>query len=169
MATKINPADDDFGLMVNFAVRYALGRHTYAPSSVAVFVSPLLKELNDMTLFVKDEPYHVVVALEDAAGAIVHLEQVAPSGTPYAGEAEFSVAATNLEIALSHLTPGNYRVVAYIATSEGIRSSKFASVAFDAVEGAVVNFGDVDLRGSVGNDGTLTLTYTERIDVNVTI
>ena len=132
-------------------------------------IDRLTLTVNDISLFVKDEPYHVVVALEDGAGAIVHLEQVAPSGTPYAGEAEFSVTATNLEIALSHLTPGNYRVVAYIATSEGIRSSKFASVAFDAVEGAVVNFGDVDLRGSVGNDGVLTLTYTERIDVSVTI
>lgn len=132
-------------------------------------IDRLTLTVSDVTLFVEDEPYHVVVALEDSAGSIVHLEQVAPSGTPYAGEAEFSVTATNLEIALSHLMPGNYRVVAYIATSEGIRSSKFAAVAFESVEGAGGNFGDVDLRGSIGDGGVLTLTYTERVDVNVTI
>lgn len=52
-----------FGLLVTCAVRYALGRMTYMPSSVAGIVTDALPMLDDRTLFVleKDLEEHVGV------------------------------------------------------------------------------------------------------------
>jgi len=130
-------------------------------------VESLTLTINDVLLFVEEEPYHVVIALEDSAGAIIHLEQTATGEVKYAGEKEFSVTAENVEVILPQLAVGSYRVVAYIATSGGIRSSGFAAVTFASAEGVPVSLGAVDLDGSVGKDGILTLTYTERVDVDV--
>lgn len=43
--------DDDFGLVLNCAVRYALGRQTYVPISVCSFITPLIPKLSDKTLW----------------------------------------------------------------------------------------------------------------------
>ena len=43
---------DDEGMIINFAVRYAIGRQTYAPSAVIQYVTPRLPRLNDRTLTV---------------------------------------------------------------------------------------------------------------------
>jgi len=132
-------------------------------------IDSLTLTVNDVLLFVEDEPYRVVVALSDSAGSIVHLEQAVAGEVKYADEKEFSVSASNVEITLPNLTPGGYRVVAYIATSDGIRSSGFTTVKFESADKQSVNLGDVDLIGAVDADGALTLTYSERIDVNVKI
>ncbi len=134
-----------------------------------LIIDSLTLTVNDVKLFVKDEPYHIVIALEDSAGGIIHLEQTVLDEVKYAEEKEFSVAMSSFEVTLPHLIPGNYRVVAYIATSEGIRSSKVAAVAFDAVDGQSVNLVDVDLVGTLDASGALMLAYTERVDVNVSI
>ena len=44
--------DDDFGEMMNWAVRYALGRRTYAVSDTCRFVMSVLPYLDHKTLFV---------------------------------------------------------------------------------------------------------------------
>ena len=60
----IDLADDDFGCILNCAVRYAAGRQTYMPGIVIDFITPLLPRLSMRTLwcFKKDienrnEPY----------------------------------------------------------------------------------------------------------------
>jgi hypothetical protein len=52
---QIDPANDDFGLMMNCAVRYAIGRRTYMPSAVIGFIAPLLSQINDRTLHCLDQ------------------------------------------------------------------------------------------------------------------
>lgn len=47
--------DDDFGCILNCAVRYALGRQTYIPKTVVEFLTPLLPYLNDKTLLCFDK------------------------------------------------------------------------------------------------------------------
>lgn len=42
--------DDDFGCIINSAVRYALGRETYMPWVVAEFVKKYMKILNEKTI-----------------------------------------------------------------------------------------------------------------------
>jgi len=44
------PIDDHFGEIINYAVRYALGRRTYAAGSTASYVERLVPQLNDLTL-----------------------------------------------------------------------------------------------------------------------
>lgn len=46
----IDPSDDDFGAVLNCAVRYCLGRQTYMPHIVMEYITPLLGVLNDQTL-----------------------------------------------------------------------------------------------------------------------
>lgn len=47
---RIEVSNDDFGAVVNCAIRYACGRHTYLPCIVIQFVSPLLPQLSPLTL-----------------------------------------------------------------------------------------------------------------------
>lgn len=49
------PINDDFGAILNCAVRYALGRQTYMPGLVIDFIRPLLPFLSDDTLWVFDK------------------------------------------------------------------------------------------------------------------
>ena len=41
--------DDDFGAVLNCAVRYAIGRQTYMPGLVIDFIRPMLPYLNNAT------------------------------------------------------------------------------------------------------------------------
>ena len=51
----IDPADDEFGAVLNCAVRYAIGRRTYMPSLVIDFITPLIPHLNGKTLWCLDQ------------------------------------------------------------------------------------------------------------------
>jgi hypothetical protein len=51
----IDLADDDFGCVLNCAVRYAIGRQTYMPHLVIDFITPLLPYLNNRTLWCFDQ------------------------------------------------------------------------------------------------------------------
>lgn len=53
-STNIN-ADDDFELMMNSALRYALGRHTYIVKVTADYLSTKLKIFSKKTLSVMHE------------------------------------------------------------------------------------------------------------------
>lgn len=44
--------DDDFGAIVNAALRYSIGRHTYMPSTVVDFIRRYMDILDDRTLHV---------------------------------------------------------------------------------------------------------------------
>lgn len=49
---KLIPVDDMFCEMMNWAVRYALGRRTYAVSDTVGYVLRVLKLLDDQTIYV---------------------------------------------------------------------------------------------------------------------
>ena len=52
--TYIDASDDDFGLILNCAVRYSMGRETYMPHAVMRFITPLLTKLTTKTLVCMD-------------------------------------------------------------------------------------------------------------------
>lgn len=54
-APVIDPADDDFGAVLNCAVRYAIGRQTYMPSLLIDFIMPLIPQLSSKTLWCLDQ------------------------------------------------------------------------------------------------------------------
>lgn len=47
----MNKYDEDFGAVLNCAVRYCLGRKTYMPGLVIDYITPLLPKLDDRTLW----------------------------------------------------------------------------------------------------------------------
>ena len=47
---KVVEIDEDFGVVLNCAIRYCLGRQTYMPSLVTDIIRPLLPHLDDKTL-----------------------------------------------------------------------------------------------------------------------
>ena len=49
------PIDDLFGEMINWAVRYALGRRSYSVSDTVHYVLPLVPRLDDRTLWVIEQ------------------------------------------------------------------------------------------------------------------
>lgn len=51
----INLQDDHFGAVLNWAVRYCLGRMTYAPSMTISFITPLLPYLNENAIRTFDQ------------------------------------------------------------------------------------------------------------------
>ena len=51
----IDTHNDDFGAVLNCAVRYALGRQSYMPGLIIDYITPLLPEINDRTLYVLDQ------------------------------------------------------------------------------------------------------------------
>lgn len=61
--------DDDFGEMMNWAVRYALGRRTYAVSDTCRFVMSVLPHLDNKTLFVMANDIQEKAVLNDLGDA----------------------------------------------------------------------------------------------------
>ena len=51
----IDLQDETFGAVLNWAVRYCLGRMTYAPSMTIEFITPLLPYLSNKTIKVFDQ------------------------------------------------------------------------------------------------------------------
>lgn len=54
-APRIDVGQDNFGCILNCAVRYAIGRQTYMPGLVVDFIRPLLTHVSDKTLYVFDQ------------------------------------------------------------------------------------------------------------------
>lgn len=52
---KISVQNEDFGTILNCAVRYALGRHSYMPGFVTDFITPLLPYVSDHALYIFDQ------------------------------------------------------------------------------------------------------------------
>lgn len=52
---KISVENDNFGTILNCAVRYAMGRQTYMPSLVTDFITPLLPHVSDHALYIFDQ------------------------------------------------------------------------------------------------------------------
>lgn len=47
----IDLSNDDFGMILNSAIRYALGRQTYLPSVIIDYITPLIPFLSDKTIW----------------------------------------------------------------------------------------------------------------------
>ena len=50
MLKQINTDDTNFNVVINSAIRYAIGRKTYVPNAVIDFVTPLISDLPTLTL-----------------------------------------------------------------------------------------------------------------------
>ncbi len=108
--------------------------------------------VNDTLLFVKDEEYKLAFALLKNDGSLVHMQCQNDQKIAYTGEKEFTVSASNLTVCIPVMSAGEYSVVAYIATSDSIRSSDLVQVSVDRVEGTPVYIDDMKVSSQSTNE-----------------
>ena len=72
MSEKVQPIidlkDDDFGCILNCAVRYSMGRRTYLPSLVVQFIIPLLPYVNNRSVCVFKRDYEPPIGIGEPYG-----------------------------------------------------------------------------------------------------
>lgn len=64
----IDVEDDDFGCILNCAVRYSMGSRTYMPSLVVQYITPLLPYVNNRTLCVFKQDYESPLGIGEPYG-----------------------------------------------------------------------------------------------------
>ncbi len=136
-------------------------------ADAVVTTGALSLTVTDTTLFVEEEPYKVLFALQakDEKGSLIHMEADHTDTVSYAGETSFTVNTAGATFALPALAPGAYTVVAYIATADGIRASAPTAVSFASVAEQPAVLGATSAAAVRESDGTVTVTYTETTDV----
>ena len=154
-------------LNMYFATIAKLTAEKTSANGTAVEIQNITLQVDDTLLFVENEPYTVMLALADSKGGLIHLEQTGSAGVAYTGGKSFTVTAANISLELPILAAGTYRLVAYIATSDGIRSSGYAAVPFTGATELSVDLGTCRLTGELSADSTLVLTYGETRDKSV--
>lgn len=125
--------------------------------------------IEDTTLYVKDEPYKVMFALADSKNGLVHFDMENTSSSKYADESKFTVTASALEFTLPALSSGSYTLVAYIATSDGIRASAYTPVTVSEILNMPVKIENVSVSAAKGEKGELVLTCEQIEDFTVTL
>lgn len=129
----------------------------------------------DKLLFVEGEPYTVGFALLGKGadnGGIVHLtpDAITTSSIAYNPDADLKVRASDVRISLPRqLAYGQYSLVVYITTEDGIRSSGYAEIKVDSAAADTLVEGITSLRVTKGEGGELLLTYSRNETVSLSL
>ena len=139
-------------------------------SGLSLAIGSLTLSTSDTLLFIENQSYTISFALSSEAG-LVHLEKKTGNGSALFTKGEtFSVTVENVTLDIPALVDGEYKLVAYIATDDGIRSSAYTGFTFEVVDTESENKiekSKIDVEKS--SDGALILTYTTMPDVNTTL
>ncbi len=114
-----------------------------------------------MLLFVEDEEYKIAFAMKslDEDGGLTHIE-VDTATTLYDGADSLTVTAQDLTFMIPMLSPGDYTLVAYVATADGIRSSMYTELGVTNISDGVVKEGNIQATVK-SEDDLLKVTYIE--------
>ncbi len=137
--------------------------------AMSISIGSMSLTIEDTTLYVKDEPYKIMLALADVNGKLVHLDIENTASTKYADEKTFTVTASDLAFTLPTLSEGNYVLVAYIATSDNIRSSAHATVVVNEITNMPLVVDNRSVSASKDQNGALILTYAQAQDFTLTL
>lgn len=85
-------------------------------------------------------------------------------GTAYAGEDRFTVRGERVECNLPFVTDGNYTLVAYLATQDGIRVSECAEVCFETVSETDLSEVGHSVSIQKNSNGSVRLSYQSTQD-----
>ncbi len=154
-------------LNIKFAPITACSSQGVSLDAGKVAVGSLSLTVEDTTLYVEGEPYKVMLALANAKGGLVHVDMANTSSTNYANEETFTVTASQLAFTLPELSVGDYTLVAYIATSDGIRASAYTPVAVNDIANMPISLQSMTVSAAKGEAGVLTLAYTRAGDFAV--
>ncbi len=89
-------------------------------------ITSAVATVNDLTLFTQGDEYYLAVALKNAGG-LVHLGEYDKTYTTNGGTSLSLSIGENL-FDVSGIASGEYEIVVYASTKDGIRSSTAASV-----------------------------------------
>ena len=129
-----------------------------------VTVESISLTVQDTLLYVKEEPYQIAFAMvEKNGGGLVHLEVRNDTTVAYAGEKPFVVNAANVSFELPALAVGDYNLVSYIATADGIRASEYNPILVQTDNQEPVTMGNVAMSAK-NNGSELIISYIESND-----
>jgi len=103
-----------FGDLADVVVAHQIGEGS-------VSITAATARVNDLQLFEADEAYHLAFALQDASG-LIHFEGIQTPTVTFASEA-FVLNCGNVTLTLPEGVTGEFQLVMYVASSEGIRST----------------------------------------------
>ncbi len=182
---------------IDFLSVSALNPGTVSYKNRRITVGNLTLTAQKGALLEKNEAYTVVLALAGAAGsektlassktggatllgglmplagtadfsAIIPLQTESTATATYNGEGDLTVTLS-AAVDLPRLDVGSYTLVAYLATAEGIRVSKPAPVLLNNALKDSGTFPGTDFSFGAGNDGAVTVTYSENDDLVVSV
>ncbi len=136
-------------------------------NGIVISVEKVTLSVSDTLLFVKDEPYRIGFALVSVnGGGLVHLGMSEESVAYNGGELSVTGSA---ELELSELVVGQYNLVAYVATSDGVRSTEYVKLPGDTADGEKMKLTDTSLSTSIGEDGLLIVSFEENTDISLSV
>ncbi len=127
-----------------------------------IAIDSISLSVSDMLLFVKNEEYKIAFAMKSETGSLTHIEVETPA-IAYDGADRLTVTAQDLTLRLPMLSPGEYTLVAYISTADGIRSSAPMEIGISTVSEAVTKEGNLQAT-VLAENGWLKVTYEETED-----
>jgi hypothetical protein len=135
-----------------------------------VSVSDFTVSVKDTLLFVVGEKYKVGFAIvgtnANTNSGLVHIDFNETLETEYVGEAVFKVNQTaSFEIPV--LAEGEYTLVSYISTADGIRSSGYQPVKFTEAKRYEEKMGNVNVVIDSNNSGELLLSISGVSEIEV--
>lgn len=164
--SEVDLSDETYELLINFAEASLSSGGNSSYSETKLSVDGISLTLTDTVLIVKDEPYRIAFALKsEADGSLVHLDSTAES-TPYSGSGSLVVSSGTLSLGIPVLSEGRYTLVAYIATSDGIRSSATVELPVASVDTSKVRIGNIEMS-AISEDGGLVISYVPNYDATV--
>ena len=123
--------------------------------------------VNDTTSLTVGKNYFVNYALADKEGNLYDLEiemtiQAGLRETPFVGRETFTVESQHVMLSFyDKLEAGEYFLVAYIATMDGVRATDYVLVEFAEI---TANFGE---NVSMGENGELKVVFEQEDDIHV--
>ena len=162
---------DVYEMNIRFAPISSSLAESVSNDGLVISVDGLALSVTDTLLFVEGEKYTVNFALLPISGSdtgLIHLDAEGAALTEYALGDGFSLAA-DATLTLPVLAEGDYTLVAYISTHDGIRSSGYARVAFTAVNGYVHDDGRKNAIITEDGQGGFIFRITTVDDVKIAL
>lgn len=160
-----------YELNISFAAIAEASATSLVANALTVSASGLSLTVNDTLLFVDGEEYTVGLALaslSDTALGLLHLSGVETEKTTYNGSDTFTLSV-NTELLLPKLSFGEYTLVAYVASADGIRTTAYVPLAFTEVADYEITEGRTRTSTKRAEDGSIVISVSEVIDVEVTL
>lgn len=136
-----------------------------------ISIDKISHTISDNVLLDENENYHIEIALVNQENDSVLSIYSSNEIYKYNNESTFTLEANNIEFEMPNVSEGTYRIISYIATSDGIRVSDYKDIIFsnvndnlDEIEIIKDEEGIVNIEYAKPND--YTITYETETQVN---